>query len=69
MKGLGPLCYFLGIEVASSACGYILFETKCAFDILHSVSLTDEKTIATPFEYNVKLSLDDDTRLDDRTQH
>ena len=34
MKDLGPLNYFLGLEVASSANGYYLTPAKYTFDLI-----------------------------------
>lgn len=67
MKDLGPLCYFLIIEVVSSTHDYTLSQTKYALDILNRAGLTDEKTVATS-KYNVKLSQNDATLLNNPTQ-
>ncbi|GFS46083.1 hypothetical protein Acr_00g0100040 [Actinidia rufa] len=55
MKDLGPLWYFLGIEVASSPKGYLLSQTKYITDILHHANLTDDKTVDTTLELHAKL--------------
>ena len=34
MKDLGPLNYFLGLEVSSSADGYYLTQAKYTFDLI-----------------------------------
>ena len=67
MKDLDPLPYFLSIEVAFSTSRYILSQTKYALDIFNKDGLNDEKAVATLSEYNLKLSLDGSTLLDDPT--
>ncbi|KAF7132693.1 hypothetical protein RHSIM_Rhsim09G0127800 [Rhododendron simsii] len=62
MKDLGPLRYFLGIEVASSLQGYLLGQSKYVTDILHRARLTDTKTVDTPdtpLELHAKFSASD----------
>lgn len=54
MKDLGPLQYFLGIQVASSPKGYLLSQTKYVTNILHRGQLTNAKTIDTPIKLHVK---------------
>ena len=56
MKDLGILSYFLGLEVTSSSDGYYLSQAKYACDLLFKSPITDNKTISTPLEYNVKLT-------------
>ncbi|GFZ14564.1 hypothetical protein Acr_24g0007540 [Actinidia rufa] len=67
MKDLGPLRYFLGIEVASSPKGYLLSQTKYITDIIHRASLTDDKTVDTLLELHAKLSATDGVLLEDAT--
>ena len=56
MKDLGTLSYFLGFEVTLSSDGYYLSQAKYASDLLSKASITDNKTVSTPLEYNVKLT-------------
>ena len=65
MKDLGTLSYFLSLEVTFSSDGYYLSQAKYASDILSKVSLTDNKTIFTPLELNVKLNATDGEPLPD----
>ena len=55
MKDLGPLRYFLGIEVNSSSSGYSLSQVKYASDLISRAGLIDNKAVDTPLELNVKL--------------
>ncbi|GFZ15868.1 hypothetical protein Acr_25g0002770 [Actinidia rufa] len=67
MKDLGPLRYFLGIEVASSPKGYLLSQTKYITHILHHANLMDDKTVDTPLEIHAKFSATDGVLLEDPT--
>ncbi|XP_043720937.1 uncharacterized mitochondrial protein AtMg00810-like [Telopea speciosissima] len=67
MKDLGPLRYFLGIEVASFPKSYLLSQSKYANEVVHRAGLTDDRVVATPVELNVKLSASDGAPLDDPT--
>ncbi|XP_028089138.1 uncharacterized protein LOC114289588 [Camellia sinensis] len=67
MKDLRSLRYFLGIEVATSSTGYLLFQTKYAHDILSRANLTDDNIVDTPFELHAKFSTSDGVPLEDPT--
>jgi hypothetical protein len=54
-KDLGPLCYFLRIEVAQSNSGIAISQRKYALDILEETCLIDCKQVDTPMDPNVKL--------------
>lgn len=66
MKDLGSLRYFLGI-VTSSPKGYLLTHSKYIADIFERACLTDNKTIDTPLELNVRYSSSDGSSLSDPT--
>ena len=56
MKDLGPLNYFLGLEVSSSANGYYLTQAKYTFDMISRVSITDSKIVDTLIECKCRLN-------------
>ena len=70
MKDLGTLSYFLGLEVTSSSSdGYYLSQAKYAYDLLSKASITDNKIVSTPLEYNAKLTPLDSESISDATRY
>ena len=67
MKDLGPLNYFLGLEVSSSTDGYYLNQAKYTSDMISRASITDSKIVDTPIEYNCRLNSHDGELLFDAT--
>jgi len=67
MSDLGPLRYFLGIEVSSTPQGFYLSQEKYIQDLLDRASLTDHRTVETPMELNVHLCATDGEPLADPT--
>ena len=67
MKDLGPLNYFLGLQVSFSADGYYLTQAKYTSDIISQASITDSKIVDTPIEYNCRLNSHDGESLSDAT--
>ena len=54
MTDLGPLRYFLGIEVSSTSDGFYISQEKYIQDLLARAALGDERTVETPMELNVQ---------------
>ena len=67
MKDLGPLNYFLSLEVSSSADGYYLTQAKYTSDLISRASITDSKIVDTSIEYNCRLNSHDGESLSDTT--
>jgi hypothetical protein len=67
MTDLGPLGYFLGIEVSSTSDGFYISQEKYIQDLLARAALGDERTIETPMELNVQLRASDGDPLSDPT--
>ena len=67
MKNLGPLSYFLGLEVSSSSDGYYLTQAKYTSDLISQAGITDSKIVDTPIEYNNRLNTHDGEPLPDAT--
>jgi hypothetical protein len=69
MSDLGPLRYFLRIEISSTPEGFFLSQEKYIHDLLDRASLTDHRTTETPMELNVHLTLTDGEPLEDPTRY
>ncbi|XP_051146976.1 uncharacterized mitochondrial protein AtMg00810-like [Andrographis paniculata] len=67
MKSLGPLRYFLGLEISDTSDGYYLSQAKYASDLLSSAGLTDSKTAPTPLDSDCHLTPMDSVPFDDPT--
>ncbi|XP_019455108.1 PREDICTED: uncharacterized protein LOC109356230 [Lupinus angustifolius] len=64
INDLGPLKYFLGIEIARSRKGILLYQRKYALDILQETGMITSKSCSTPMEYGKRLiSLESGTPL------
>src|SRR3954469_1294946 len=55
MTDLGPLRYFLGIEISLTSDGFYISQEKYIQDLLARAALGDERTVVTPMELNVQL--------------
>jgi hypothetical protein len=69
LSDLGPLRYFLGIEISSTPEGFFLSQEKYIQNLLDRASLTDHRTVETPMELNVHLTLTNDEPLEDPTRY
>ena len=67
MKDLGPLSYFLGLEVSSSSDGYYLTQAKYTSNLISRAGIMDRKIVDTPIEYNNCLNTHDGKPLPDAT--
>lgn len=69
MSDIGPLRYFLGIEVTSTPEGYYLSQEKYIQNLLARACLTDQRTVDTPMELGVHLRLADGDPREDPTRY
>ena len=53
MSDLGPLSYFLGIEVQNSAQGYSISQSKYIHDLIARSGIIDTRTAATPMDLHL----------------
>ena len=58
MKDLGPLKYFLGIEVSRSSKGIFMSQRKYVFDLLQETGMSGCQPINTPIEEGLKLCVE-----------
>jgi hypothetical protein len=68
MSDLGPLRYFLWIEISTTK-GFFLSQEKYILNLLDQASLTDHRTAETPIELNVHLTSTDGEPLEDPTHY
>jgi hypothetical protein len=67
MTHMGPLHFFLGLEISQDASGIKLSHAKYAQDLLERFHMTDCKSSPTPFLLGFKLEDGGDTPLVDNT--
>ncbi|KAK1629648.1 hypothetical protein QYE76_003963 [Lolium multiflorum] len=69
MSDLGPLRYFLGLDVSSTSDGFYISQEKYIQVLLTRAALGDERTVETPMELNVRLRATDGDPLPDPTRY
>ena len=69
MKDLGPLHYFLGLEVHQSPKGIVLNQHKYTIDLIELAGLSSSAPVDTPIELNVKLGKEEGDLLPDPTAY
>ena len=69
LKDLGPLNYFLVLEIARSGVGISVCRKKYALEILEDSGLLASKLAKFPMEQNLKLSKDEGVLLSDSTSY
>uniref|UniRef100_A0ACD5Z085 Uncharacterized protein n=1 Tax=Avena sativa TaxID=4498 RepID=A0ACD5Z085_AVESA len=69
MTDLGPLRYFLGIEVSSTSDDFSISQEKYIQDLFARAALANKRTVETPMELNVKLRPTDGDPLPDPTHY
>ena len=69
MKDLGPLHYFLGLEVHQLPKGIVLNQHKYTVDLIDLAGLTSSAPVDTPIELNVKLIKEEGDLLPDPTAY
>ena len=65
MSDLGPLSYFLGIEVQHSPKGYFLCQSKYTEDLIGCSGISDNRIADTPMDLHLQLRPTDGTPLED----
>ncbi|RVW14812.1 Retrovirus-related Pol polyprotein from transposon RE1 [Vitis vinifera] len=69
LKDLGPLTYFLGVEVTSHTNGLFLSQRKYIVDLLNRTHMTEAKPAPTPLATSPILTLQSGTPLSDPTEY
>jgi histone deacetylase 1/2 len=67
MKDLGPLHYFLGIQVRRTEAGFFLHQQQYAEEILERAGMLNCKSASTPVDTKAKVSASDGVQLTDKT--
>lgn len=67
MKDLGPLHYFLGMEVSRTPFAMYLAQSKYSLELLKKTNMIDAKTISTSISSGRRLSLYEGEAFSDGT--
>ncbi|KAL0427384.1 UNVERIFIED_CONTAM: Retrovirus-related Pol polyprotein from transposon RE2 [Sesamum latifolium] len=63
IKDIGDARYFLGLEIARSASGTYLAQSKYTLDIITDTGMLNSKATSTPFPQDLKLTIDSGAQL------
>jgi len=69
VKDMGPVKYFLGIDVKRNSDGFFLSQSQCATDLLERVGMSNCKPADTPVHTKQKVSSDDGNLLPDGSSY
>ncbi|KAK0603909.1 hypothetical protein LWI29_010028 [Acer saccharum] len=69
LKDLGPLSYFLGVEVVPHKQGILLSQRRYIMDLLTRTKMTEAKPVQTPLPTSPPISLHSGTPLSDPTTY
>ncbi|XP_022019104.1 uncharacterized mitochondrial protein AtMg00810-like [Helianthus annuus] len=69
VKDLGPLHYFLGVEVLRHDSNLLLSQCKYVLDIIHRVGMVDCKPVSSPMSTSHELLPDDSPPLEDPSKY
>lgn len=69
LKDLGPVHYFLGIQVIRSSHGFLLSQRQYIYDILALFNMSNAKGVQTPMSTSTSLTLDNNSTLFDATTY
>ncbi|XP_039824716.1 uncharacterized protein LOC120686567 [Panicum virgatum] len=69
MKDIGPVKYFLGIDVKRNSGGFFLSQSQYAADLLECAGMSNCKPVDTPADTKQKVSTDDGNLLPDGSSY
>lgn len=69
VKDMGPLSFFLGVDVQRTQNGFFLSQAQYAEDLLQRAGMQNCKAINTPIDTNEKLSGDNGAKVDNPTEY
>ncbi|WVZ66178.1 hypothetical protein U9M48_015440 [Paspalum notatum var. saurae] len=69
IKDLGPVHYFLGIQVTRTAAGFILSQQKYAEELLERANMSKCKPVSTPIDTSGKPAADDSPPVSDPMEY